>query len=70
MFIDISTYSYISKTQYGDLIYSNDHNNQLQSWLASKGDGRFRLKIAINKLVEEYDYILIDTQGAKGNSFE
>ncbi|VVM27658.1 hypothetical protein BSPWISOXPB_4469 [uncultured Gammaproteobacteria bacterium] len=57
--------SYISKTQYGDLIYSNDHNNQLQSWLASKGDGRFRLKIAINKLVEEYDYILIDTQGAK-----
>jgi cellulose biosynthesis protein BcsQ len=48
-------------------IYSNDHSNQLQSWLASKGDGRFRLKIAINKLVEEYDYILIDTQGAKGN---
>jgi cellulose biosynthesis protein BcsQ len=39
----------------------------LQLWLASKGDGRFRLKIAINKLVEEYDYILIDTQGAKGN---
>ncbi|CAC9443591.1 Chromosome (plasmid) partitioning protein ParA [uncultured Gammaproteobacteria bacterium] len=59
--------SYISKTQYGDLIYSNDHSNQLQPWLASKGDGRFRLKIAINKLVEEYDYILIDTQGAKGN---
>jgi hypothetical protein len=42
--------SYISKTQYGDLIYSNDHSNQLQPWLASKGDGRFRLKIAINKL--------------------
>jgi chromosome partitioning related protein ParA len=59
--------SCISKTQYGDLIYSNDHSNQLQPWLASKGDGRFRLKIAINKLVEEYDYILIDTQGAKGN---
>jgi cellulose biosynthesis protein BcsQ len=31
--------SYISKTQYGDLIYSNDHSNQLQPWLASKGDG-------------------------------
>jgi hypothetical protein len=32
--------SYISKTQYGDLIYSNDHSNQLQPWLASKGDGQ------------------------------
>ncbi|CAC9531676.1 Chromosome (plasmid) partitioning protein ParA [uncultured Gammaproteobacteria bacterium] len=59
--------SCISKTQYGDLIYSNDHSNQLQPWLASKGDGRFRLKFAINKLIEKYDYILIDTQGAKGN---
>jgi hypothetical protein len=33
--------SCISKTQYGDLIYSNDHSNQLQSWLASKEDAEF-----------------------------
>lgn len=59
----------ISKTKYHscDLVYSNDHDNQLQSWLTSKGDGRFRLKLAINALTEKYDYIFIDTQGAKGN---
>ncbi len=57
----------ISETQYGDLIYSNDPHNQIQSWLTNQGDGRFRLKIAIKKLVKKYDYILIDTQGAKGN---
>jgi len=59
----------ISKTQYEgcDLVYSNDHGNQLQSWLAGKGDGRFRLKQAINNISEKYDYIIIDTQGAKGN---
>lgn len=64
-----NTDSCISKTQYKgcDLVYSDDHNNQLQSWLASKGDGRFRLKIAIKNLTEKYDYILIDTQGAKGS---
>jgi cellulose biosynthesis protein BcsQ len=33
----------------------------------SEEDGRFILKFAINKLIEKYDYILIDTQGAKGN---
>lgn len=57
----------ISTTMYGDLIYSNDGDNQLQAWLASKSDGRFRLKIAIGHLKAEYDYIIIDTQGAKGN---
>ncbi len=63
--------SCISKIQHQsfniDLVYSNDHDNQLQSWLVSKGDGRFRLKFAIDKLSQQYDYILIDTQGAKGN---
>ncbi len=58
----------ISKTHQGcDLVYSNDHDNQLQSWLVGKGDGRFRLKLAIKQLTKKYDYILIDTQGAKGN---
>lgn len=59
----------ISKIRYCgcDLVYSNDHDNQLQSWLTGKGDGRFRLKRAINALTKKYDYILIDTQGAKGN---
>ncbi len=58
----------LSKIHQGcDLVYSDDHDNQLQSWLVGKGDGRFRLKIAIKQLTKKYDYILIDTQGAKGN---
>jgi chromosome partitioning related protein ParA len=40
----------ISQTNYGDLIYSNDPDNQLQSWLVGKGDGRFRLSIALKHL--------------------
>lgn len=41
----------------------------MQTWLASKADGRFRLKLALAKLQQQYayDYVLIDTQGAKGN---
>jgi chromosome partitioning related protein ParA len=35
--------------------------------LANKGDGRFKLKIAIKALTKKYDYIFIDTQGAKGS---
>lgn len=57
----------ISQTHYGDLIYSNDPNNQLQSWLVGKGDGRLRLSIALKHLKTQYDYVLIDTQGARGN---
>lgn len=57
----------ISRTAYGDLIYSNDADNQLQTWLASKSDGRFRLKFALQHLEAKYDYVIIDTQGAKGN---
>jgi chromosome partitioning related protein ParA len=57
----------ISQTNYGDLIYSNDPDNQLQSWLVGKGDGRFRLSIALKHLKKQYDYVFIDTQGARGN---
>ena len=57
----------ISQTHYGDLIYSNDPGNQLQSWLVGKGDGRLRLSIALKYLKTQYDYVFIDTQGARGN---
>ena len=57
----------ISQTNHGDLIYSNDPDNQLQAWLVGKGDGRFRLKLAIQALNKKYDYVFIDTQGARGN---
>lgn len=44
----------ISQTNYGDLIYSNDPDNQLQSWLVGKGDGRFRLSIALKHIKTQY----------------
>ena len=56
----------ISKTPFCDLIYSNDHEYALQNWLIALADGPFLLKRALSFLKESYDYIIIDTQGAKG----
>ena len=56
----------ISKTPFCDLIYSNDSEYALQHWLMHLVDGRFILKRALSFLEKYYDYILIDTQGAKG----
>lgn len=57
----------ISTTDVCDLIYSNDSDNTLQNWLLSQADGRFRLKKALSFLKKDYDFILIDTQGARGS---
>jgi chromosome partitioning related protein ParA len=61
-----SVNDYINQTLFGDLIVSNDSNNLLQNYLLSEADGRFRLKFAIKELDKKYDFIIIDTQGAKG----
>ncbi len=55
----------ISKTTVCDLIYSNDNNNELQHWLLRQND-KLRLKTALSNLAKKYDFIFIDTQGAKG----
>lgn len=57
----------ISTTDAGcDLIYSDDPEGKLQDWVLHTPDGRTRLKYLLNQLKPNYDFILIDTQGAVG----
>ena len=57
----------ISTTECGcNLIYSDDPEGKLQDWVLHTPDGRFRLRNLLGKLKADYDYILIDTQGAVG----
>ena len=48
-----------------DLIYSDDPEGELQHWIARTPDGRFRIRRALDE-ASEYDFVLIDTQGAVG----
>lgn len=57
----------ISQTSVGcDLVVSDDPNGKLHAWILNTPDGRFRLRRATKQLVQKYDIILIDTQGAVG----
>ena len=49
-----------------DLIYSDDPEGELQHWIARTPDGRFRIRRALESIQNDYDFILIDTQGAVG----
>ncbi len=49
-----------------DLIYSDDPQGKLETWLLHAPDGRVRLRYLLANLEESYDIILIDTQGAIG----
>ncbi len=54
----------VGKTTVCDLIYSNDENNNLQHWVLKKNN-KLILKKALTNIRDKYDYILIDTQGAR-----
>ena len=55
----------ISTTSVGcDLVRSDDPDARLQNWILHTPDGRFRLWKALRQ--HDYDYVLIDTQGAIG----
>lgn len=59
----------ISTTSIGcDLIFSDDPKGKLQTWVRNTADGRTRLKFLLRRIAQEhnYDFILIDTQGAVG----
>ena len=58
----------ISKTNIEnlDLIYSDDPNAKLQSWVLEQPDGRMRLKSILKQFDCDYDYIIIDTRGSVG----
>jgi len=49
-----------------DLVYSDDPEGELQHWIARTPDGRFRIRRALEGVQKDYDFILIDTQGAVG----
>jgi len=49
-----------------DLIYSDDPQGKLETWLLHAPDGRVRLRYLLANLEASYDIILIDTQGAIG----
>ena len=49
-----------------DLIYSDDPQGTLQSFILHTPDGRQRLDYTLRQLKPGYDVILIDTQGAVG----
>lgn len=49
-----------------DLIVSDDPEGMLQNWILHTPDGRVRLKHLLARLDADYDFILLDTQGAVG----
>jgi chromosome partitioning related protein ParA len=49
-----------------DIILSNDPDGKLRDWIRDAPDGRVRLKYILSHLEKQYDFVLIDTQGAVG----
>ncbi|MEW7996291.1 MAG: ParA family protein [Candidatus Thiodiazotropha endolucinida] len=49
-----------------DIIISDDPEGALQNWILHTPDGRVRLKHLLSKFDDNYDFVLIDTQGAVG----
>ncbi len=54
-----------------DVVISDDPQDELYSWILNCADGRVRLKYALQDLDAQsatypYDFIIIDSQGAKG----
>jgi len=49
-----------------DIIVSDDPEGRLQNWILHTPDGRVRLKHLLLHFDQDYDVILLDTQGAVG----
>ena len=49
-----------------DVVVSDDPEGRLQNWILHTPDGRVRLKHLLAHFDEDYDVILLDTQGAVG----
>lgn len=62
----------VSKTAIAglDLIKSNDDQGQLSSLLLNAADGRLRLLRLLEAFRDDYDLIVIDTQGARSVTLE
>ena len=53
-----------------DIIVSNDYNAHLPQLLLSAPDGRFRLSNLIRQFENDYDVVIMDTQGARSITLE
>lgn len=49
-----------------DIVISDDVGQKLLDWLRESFNHAFYLAAALKKLKDEYDYIIIDSQGARG----
>jgi len=58
----------ISKTNINnlDIVISDDPNQKLVDWIKESANNIYYLAASIKKLNDQYDYILIDSQGARG----
>ncbi len=58
----------ISKTNIDnlDVVVSDDPKGKLTDWLKESANNIYYLSAAIKKIADQYDYILIDSQGARG----
>lgn len=67
-FITTGNQQCISKTHIGgvDIIVNNDNNEKLNEWMNENFSGSFALKSKLGRIRDQYDVILIDTQGKDG----
>lgn len=49
-----------------DIVLSDDPDGKLRDWIRDAPDGRVRLRYILSYLEDQYDFVLIDTQGAVG----
>jgi len=49
-----------------DIVLSDDPDNKLIDWFRASSNNIYYLLAAIKKLPDDYDYVLIDSQGARG----
>lgn len=49
-----------------DIIVSDDPKAKLTDWIKESANNIYYLSAAIKKIADQYDYILIDSQGARG----
>lgn len=68
LIMEAETAEVISKTSIDglDLIFSDDPKGTLQNFILHTPDGRQRLHYTLDILRNQYDFVLIDTQGAVG----
>ena len=49
-----------------DIVISDDTSQKLLDWLRESINHSFHLAAALKKIGEQYDYVIIDSQGARG----